>query len=138
MRGPGKGFLNSPANVTCQDLTPFSGILDGTVIRENFSKNPLISRWFCLNSYQTEIASKIRLYNAASGKRRIAQMTVKEIERQVKKLPRKGLTAFREWFRRFDADAWDRQIENDVRSGKLTRFAKEALSSYKSGKAKEI
>ena len=65
-------------------------------------------------------------------------MTIKEIERQVKKLPRPRLNAFREWFRRFDSDEWDRQIQRDVRTGRLARFAKEALASYKTGKAKEI
>ncbi len=65
-------------------------------------------------------------------------MTVKEIEQQVRKLPRTRLMMFREWFRRFDADVWDRQIERDVRGGKLNKFAREALSSYKPGKAKEI
>lgn len=65
-------------------------------------------------------------------------MTVKEIERQVKKLPRASLTAFREWFQRFDSDEWDHQIARDVRGGKLARFASEALSSYQTGKAKEI
>ncbi len=65
-------------------------------------------------------------------------MTVKEIERQVKKLPRKHLKAFRDWFRRFDADYWDEQIERDVHAGKLSHLAKEARASYKGGKAKEI
>jgi hypothetical protein len=65
-------------------------------------------------------------------------MTVKEIERQVKRLPRASLAAFRKWFQKFDSDNWDRQIERDVKSGKLDRVAKEALSSYKAGKAKEI
>lgn len=65
-------------------------------------------------------------------------MTVKEIERQVRKLPRTRLMMFREWFQRFDAEVWDRQIERDVRGGKLSKFAKEALASYKAGKAKEI
>ncbi len=65
-------------------------------------------------------------------------MTVREIERQVKSLPRAGLTIFRKWFQRFDSDAWDHQIERDVRAGKLARFAKEALTAYKAGKAREI
>lgn len=65
-------------------------------------------------------------------------MTVKEIEREIKKLPSKRLTAFRDWFARFDSDAWDRQIEKDARAGKLGALAREALASYRSGKAREI
>ena len=65
-------------------------------------------------------------------------MTVKEIEREIKKLPRTSLAAFREWFQRFDSDAWDSQIEGDILTGKLVRFAKEALASHQAGKTRGI
>ena len=65
-------------------------------------------------------------------------MTVKEIERHIKNLPRADLKAFRNWFLRFDWDAWDHQIERDARTGKLSRVAKEALAAYQAKKTKEI
>ncbi len=65
-------------------------------------------------------------------------MTIREIEQQIKRLPRPRLAAFRAWFQRFDSMAWDRQIEKDAHSGKMDKLVKRALSSYKSGKAKEI
>ena len=65
-------------------------------------------------------------------------MTIREIERQIKRLPRPRLAAFRAWFERFDSVAWDRQFERDVQMGKLDRFAKIALTAYKTGKAKRI
>jgi hypothetical protein len=65
-------------------------------------------------------------------------MTVKQIEREIRKMPRERLSEFREWFTRFDSDAWDRQIEKDARAGKLGVLAKEALSAYKAGKTREI
>ncbi len=65
-------------------------------------------------------------------------MTVKEIENQVRKLPRARLKTFRNWFHRFDSDAWDRQIKKDIRSGALAELAQEALSAHKKGKTKNI
>lgn len=65
-------------------------------------------------------------------------MTVKEIEREIQKMPRERLMKFRAWFSRFDSDAWDRQIEKDARGGKLAGMVREAMSSYKAGKSREI
>jgi len=40
------------------------------------------------------------------------------------------LAAFRNWFREFDAEAWDRQIEEDAKSGKLVALANAALKAH--------
>ena len=48
------------------------------------------------------------------------------------------MVKFREWFARFDGDAWDRQIEKDARAGKLGGMVREAISEYKAGKAREL
>ena len=45
--------------------------------------------------------------------------SVKEIEEAVLKLSAAELAAFRAWFADFDAEAWDRQIEDDVAAGRL-------------------
>ena len=63
---------------------------------------------------------------------------IQSLEEQVKQLSREKLREFREWFFRWDADDWDRQIERDARAGKLDALAAEALAEYASGKAKEI
>ena len=63
-------------------------------------------------------------------------MTVKQIEQQVKKLHGENLAVFRNWFRRYDTDLWDRQIDQDIRTGRLGRLANEAMASYKAGKTK--
>lgn len=44
---------------------------------------------------------------------------VEKIEEQIRKLSDPELAEFRQWFAEFDAQAWDQQIEADVRSGKL-------------------
>ena len=52
---------------------------------------------------------------------------IREIEKAVSSLPAKDLVAFRGWFQKFDATKWDRQFENDARSGKLDRLAHKAM-----------
>ena len=44
---------------------------------------------------------------------------IKQIERAVTELPPEELAEFRNWFLEYDAEIWDRQIEEDVKSGKL-------------------
>ena len=63
---------------------------------------------------------------------------VEKIEHDVRKLNRDELLAFRRWFREYDSDEWDRQIEEDVRAGKLDKLAEEALAEHRAGKSKEI
>lgn len=60
------------------------------------------------------------------------------LELEVKKLDRAGLEAFRNWFHRYDSDAWDLQIQKDARAGKLDGLAKEALAAHKSGKTRAL
>lgn len=63
---------------------------------------------------------------------------VEKLEREVKGLRRDELAAFRKWFREYDAEEWDRQIEEDARSGKLDKVAEKALREYKAGRAKAL
>ncbi|MBI4714601.1 MAG: hypothetical protein HY760_01415 [Nitrospirae bacterium] len=63
---------------------------------------------------------------------------VESLEEEVQKLSRRELDAFRKWFLQFDAEQWDRQIERDVRSGKLDQLAEKALSAHKRGESREI
>ena len=63
---------------------------------------------------------------------------IKQIEHEVKKLNRAELEAFRNWFREYDANEWDRQIEEDVQTGRLDMLAEEALAAHKAGRTKEL
>lgn len=63
---------------------------------------------------------------------------IEKIEQDVRKLKRNELSAFRRWFREFDSDVWDRQIEEDVLAGKLDKLAEEALAAHRAGKSKEL
>ena len=60
--------------------------------------------------------------------------TVKEIEAAVSKLSRQELSSFRSWFAEFDAEAWDKQFEEDVAAGRLDALADEALSDSREGR----
>ncbi len=64
--------------------------------------------------------------------------TVHEIEKAVSELPSNELEQFRKWFDEFDAKVWDKQFENDVRSGKLDQIAKNAIADFDEGKFKEL
>ncbi|MFI5456484.1 MAG: hypothetical protein ACHRXM_13625 [Isosphaerales bacterium] len=58
---------------------------------------------------------------------------VQEIENVIRKLPAEDLAALRAWFAEFDADAWDRQFEQDVAAGRLDELAEEALRDLREG-----
>ena len=63
---------------------------------------------------------------------------IENLEGQMKQLNSEELRAFREWFAQFDAEAWDRQFEADVQSGKLDDLAARALRDYKAGRATDL
>jgi hypothetical protein len=63
---------------------------------------------------------------------------IEQIEQDVRKLDRDELATFRRWFREYDSEEWDRQIEDDVRAGKLDKLAEEALAAHRAGKSKEL
>ena len=60
------------------------------------------------------------------------------IEKKVSGLSPEELSKFRRWFAEFDAAAWDRQIERDVKAGKLDALADEALREHAAGKSTEF
>jgi hypothetical protein len=63
---------------------------------------------------------------------------VETIEQQIENLSPAELATFRRWYASFDAEAWDRQFETDVKAGKLDALADEALRAYISGQSKTL
>jgi len=63
---------------------------------------------------------------------------LENVENAVRQLTGEELRAFRDWFAEFDANAWDRQFESDVRGGKLDQLGEQALQAYKAGKATDL
>ena len=63
---------------------------------------------------------------------------VENIETRIKELSPEELTAFREWFIKFDAEAWDRQFEADAKAGKLDSLAERALRDHAAGRSTKL
>ena len=53
---------------------------------------------------------------------------LEQIEKAIAALPHDDIVALADWFAEFHADLWDKQIEADAKSGKLDKFAAEALA----------
>jgi hypothetical protein len=63
---------------------------------------------------------------------------VEKIEQDVQALSSEELAQFRVWFLEYDWAAWDRQLERDVRGGKLDDLAEKALRDHAAGKTKPL
>ena len=58
---------------------------------------------------------------------------VDELKSGVSSLSRDELAEFRQWYEEFDAEVWDREFEEDVKSGKLDKLAEEAVADFRRG-----
>jgi hypothetical protein len=65
-------------------------------------------------------------------------MTLNDLEKAVVGLTPSELAEFRVWFIEFDADAWDRQIEEDIQAGRPDALANEALREDCEGLTTEL
>ncbi|MBV6451124.1 MAG: hypothetical protein MHPDNHAH_01853 [Anaerolineales bacterium] len=64
-------------------------------------------------------------------------MRIVELEKAVTELSREDLALFRAWFEEFYAQIWDKQIEEDARSGRLKLIA-HANEEYNAGLCKPL
>ena len=64
--------------------------------------------------------------------------TVEEIKTAIESLPVNDYTQLRDWFTEKDWEKWDRQLEQDVRAGRLEFLAKEALKEKAEGRLREF
>ena len=60
-------------------------------------------------------------------------MSVAEIEAAIKTLPKEELVQFNQWYQEFLEDAWDEQIRQDVRAGKLDFLLEEVQREREAG-----
>ena len=61
-------------------------------------------------------------------------MSIEELETAVTRLSKEELANFGRWFEEFVADAWDRQIEADIRTGRFNAAGKRAKADYEAGR----
>jgi hypothetical protein len=63
---------------------------------------------------------------------------VEKIEQEIQNLSSEEMAELREWFAAFDAEAWDREFEADVRAGKLDALGEQALKAHAAGKTSKF
>ncbi len=63
---------------------------------------------------------------------------VESIQQQIRELSLAELSQLRDWFAQFDAEAWDRQFEADVKAGKLDALADRALREHAAGRSTKL
>ncbi len=63
---------------------------------------------------------------------------VHEIKEAVKRLSLEDFSSFREWFLEFEANQWDKQIETDIKAGKLDKLAQQALDDFQAGQCTQL
>lgn len=64
--------------------------------------------------------------------------SITEIEQAVQQLAPEELARFREWFAQYDAERWDREIEDDARAGRLENLADEAIRDAQAGRCTDL
>jgi hypothetical protein len=79
------------------------------------------------------VSTAQRRHNCIEGRLGAAR-AVEEIKRAIEQLPKEDFWKRSGWVARRHEDEWDRQIEADIRGGKLDRFAQEALREDSEGK----
>ncbi|MBV9549246.1 MAG: hypothetical protein JO256_06175 [Alphaproteobacteria bacterium] len=65
-------------------------------------------------------------------------MSVEELEKAIVALPAKDRMRLRDWLDELTADEWDRQIEADIKAGKLDALADEAIAEHKAGLSRKL
>jgi hypothetical protein len=65
-------------------------------------------------------------------------MDVKEIESAIAQLPPSELAELAKWFEEFQARAWDAQLEQDVRAGRLDALIREAEQDFERGRCEPL
>ena len=63
---------------------------------------------------------------------------LKKIEQDIASLTPGEVAKLARWFAEFQADVWDKQIEDDAKSGRLDSLADQALASHHAGKTRPL
>jgi len=63
---------------------------------------------------------------------------IENLEKQIRELSDEELASLRQWFAEYDAEKWDRQLEADVKAGKLDALAEKALRDHAEGRTKPL
>jgi hypothetical protein len=61
-------------------------------------------------------------------------MSVEDLESAISRLSAEELARFSAWFEDFMADRWDRQIEADIKAGRLDAAGRRADEDFEAGR----
>ena len=67
-----------------------------------------------------------------------SMMNTQEIERAIVQPPSSEIAKLAGWFREFQAQAWDQQLERDVQAGRLDALVEQAESDFQAGRCQEL
>jgi len=65
-------------------------------------------------------------------------MNIKEIESAITQLPPADLAELAKWFEEFHAQAWDAQLERDLKAGRLDALIKQAEQEFERGQCEPL
>jgi hypothetical protein len=65
-------------------------------------------------------------------------MSISEIEQAITELSPEERARLRAWFDEYYAEVWDKQIEDDVKAGRLDKLISEANEEYEAGSSKPL
>lgn len=61
-------------------------------------------------------------------------MSTQELEEAIRQLPYEEFTRLAQWIDEYRADVWDRQIEADIRGGRLDKAGESADADFDAGR----
>jgi hypothetical protein len=65
-------------------------------------------------------------------------MSVQQIESAITELSKEELARLGDWFAQYKAEQWDRQMEADIKAGKLDALADAADRAFDAGQATRL
>jgi hypothetical protein len=65
-------------------------------------------------------------------------MDVKEIESAIARLPPSELAELARWFEEYHARVWDKQIEQDLKAGRLDELIEQAEQDFEGGRCEPL
>ena len=63
---------------------------------------------------------------------------LEQLESEIKNLPADEFARLRNWFMDLDHETWDRQIDEDAASGKLSKLFEKSIDDHRAGKSRDI
>ena len=63
---------------------------------------------------------------------------LEKIEKQITELNAADRDKLLDWLAEFQEQAWDRQIEDDIKAGRLDAIAEEVLADHRAGRTRPL